>query len=99
MGLHKNQTNSGSFKKGQTPWNKRKNSKYERCERISVEGKIVYLHRHIWEEKFGEIPKGFIIHHKDGNTKNNLIENLQIMTQSEHLKLHQAECRGEIENR
>ena len=34
-----------------------------------------YLHRKIWEDNFGEIPKGFVIHHKDGNRSNNTIEN------------------------
>ena len=32
--------------------------------------------------------KGKIIHHKDDNIRNNSIENLQIMTNSEHAKYH-----------
>jgi len=31
---------------------------------------------------------GFVVHHKDGNKKNNDPKNLQIMTQQEHLHLH-----------
>jgi hypothetical protein len=87
MGLHKHQTNSTSFKKGMTPWNKCK-TVYERGNRITVNGKIVYEHRQVYEETFGKIPKGFIIHHIDGNNKNNSIENLKLLTQSEHIKLH-----------
>ena len=33
-------------------------------------------------------PKNKVVHHIDGNPKNNILNNLQIMTQSEHLKLH-----------
>jgi len=33
-------------------------------------------------------PKGLIVHHKDGNFRNNKLDNLQIMTQSEHVGLH-----------
>src|SRR3990167_10451676 len=46
------------------------------------------LHRAIWEDNFGKIPKGFHIHHKDGNTLNNEIENLECIDGKEHSKLH-----------
>ena len=42
------------------------------------------LHRDIWKETYGDIPKGFVIHHKDGNTLNNNIENLEILTNAQH---------------
>lgn len=32
--------------------------------------------------------KEFVVHHKDGNKQNNNVSNLQIMTRSEHTKLH-----------
>lgn len=35
-----------------------------------------------------EIPKGCVVHHRDGDTHNNDISNLQLMTNSEHRKLH-----------
>lgn len=47
-----------------------------------------YLHRAVWEFYNGEIPKGYVVHHKDFNPENNSIENLQLMTHSEHKKLH-----------
>lgn len=99
MGLHKGQTNSGSFKKGQIPWNKQGKTKYERGERMTFNGKTIYCHRHIWESNFGKIPKGMVIHHIDGNTKNNSIENLRLMTQSDHLKLHHSELKEVLYNR
>jgi hypothetical protein len=49
------------------------------------------LHRLIWQHYKGEIPKGHVIHHKDGNKLNNSIENLECMTQAEHSKLHRLE--------
>lgn len=47
------------------------------------------LHRLIWEDFWGcEIPKGYVIHHKDGNKLNNCILNLQLMRDKDHRSLH-----------
>lgn len=46
------------------------------------------LHRVIYEEHFGPIPQGWIIHHKDGDITNNDPSNLQAMTRSEHNRIH-----------
>lgn len=46
------------------------------------------LHRVIWEEHYGEIPKGYVVHHKDGNKLNNDIENLELMSLKEHGNMH-----------
>ena len=43
------------------------------------------LHRHVWRGAFGEIPKGCHIHHKNRNTKDNRIENLECLPSKEHL--------------
>lgn len=48
----------------------------------------VLIHRAIYEAYYGEIPKGYIIHHKDGNKLNNSIENLECLTRAEHASLH-----------
>jgi len=46
-------------------------------------------HHYIWERYHKrKVPKGFNIHHKDFNPLNNNIDNLELMTASEHLKLH-----------
>lgn len=34
------------------------------------------------------VPKGYDIHHKDGNHNNNYIENLELLTKAEHGRLH-----------
>lgn len=47
-----------------------------------------YYHHWVWEKATGKrIEKGFCIHHKDRNPKNNNIENLQYMTIAEHDRL------------
>lgn len=38
-----------------------------------------------------EIPKGHVVHHIDHDPGNNVPSNLQLMTISEHMKLHNAE--------
>jgi hypothetical protein len=40
----------------------------------------------IWENHFGKLPKGYLIYHKDGNNKNDSIENLEAITRAELLK-------------
>lgn len=46
------------------------------------------LHRVIWSHHYGEIPKGMNIHHIDHNPLNNDINNLVMMTLSEHRSHH-----------
>lgn len=46
------------------------------------------LHRLIWEHFKGQIPKGHVIHHKNGDKLNNSIENLECMSQTAHVRLH-----------
>lgn len=61
--------------------------------RWRINGKLVktYLHRVMWIEANGPIPKGHHIHHKDGNHLNNTLENLECITAAEHLSNHYAE--------
>lgn len=46
------------------------------------------LHVYVWECAYGEIPKGNVIHHKDKNKANNELENLELMEDKEHERLH-----------
>jgi len=46
------------------------------------------LHRKVWEYHNGEIPKGYHVHHKDGNRRNNDISNLILLQSSDHLSEH-----------
>ena len=45
-------------------------------------------YRKIYEYHFGEIPKGYHIHHIDGNPLNNDISNLLCISAEEHKKIH-----------
>lgn len=48
-----------------------------------------FLHRLIYEEVMGiKLPSDVVIHHKDGNTLNNCILNLEIISNSDHMSLH-----------
>ena len=48
------------------------------------------LHRQIYEDNYGEIPKGYIIHHKDNNPLNNAIDNLEILSRKKHQSTHMS---------
>jgi len=46
-------------------------------------------HREIWAATHGcPVPEGHIIHHVDGNGRNNRADNLICITPREHLRLH-----------
>ena len=47
-------------------------------------------HKLVWMQHHGEIPKGFVIHHKNGNKKDNKIENLEMMSYSNHRNTHKG---------
>jgi hypothetical protein len=51
-------------------------------------GKKVYIHRRVAEKKYGELPKGFIVHHIDGNIENNCRNNLMLLHRKDHFRLH-----------
>lgn len=46
------------------------------------------MHRYIWEYYNGKIPSGYEIHHIDFDRSNNDISNLQLVSRSEHRKIH-----------
>jgi hypothetical protein len=47
-----------------------------------------YEHRYVWEQANGKIPEGFHIHHRDGNKRNNKIENLELKEIKKHISEH-----------
>ena len=46
------------------------------------------LHRAVWEYHHGEIPKGWQVHHVDGDKSNNDISNLLLVPKSIHATYH-----------
>lgn len=66
--------------------------------RIQSCGKYYYrnqeehlLHRTVWIDNYGAIPKEYVIHHKDHNWRNNDISNLEMVSKSEHGRIHAGE--------
>jgi hypothetical protein len=57
---------------------------------IRVDGRRVYLHRHIWETHNGrQLDDGEIVHHKDENKRNNDPANLEALSgRAAHLHCH-----------
>jgi hypothetical protein len=57
---------------------------------IFLNGHNQHIHRLQWVKHHGEIPKGYVVHHKDENKLNWDITNLELITRSEHLKRHKG---------
>lgn len=55
---------------------------------VDGKGKLAYLHRYKWQTLIGGIPKGYDVHHKDGDFSYNNIFNLELIESSEHKRLH-----------
>jgi hypothetical protein len=47
----------------------------------------------VWEEAYGPLPKGLVIHHIDRDTLNDNLANLCAMSRAAHLSEHRAEIR------
>ena len=56
----------------------------------SGEHKGKLLHCLIYEENYGPIPEGFVVHHIDGLKTNNECNNLMLLSKSNHHKLHMS---------
>lgn len=64
---------------------------YEGCRYSLRQGYYIYterLHRRIWKDHYGEIPPNHHIHHKNGDSTDNRIENLECISKKDHHKLH-----------
>jgi len=47
-----------------------------------------FIHRKVFEENFGEIPEGMLVHHIDEDRLNNSPSNLELISRADHCKLH-----------
>lgn len=55
---------------------------------IWLNGENRHVHVIEWERHNGSVPKGMIVHHKDEDKMNWNIDNLELLTRSEHIKIH-----------
>ncbi len=55
---------------------------------ISTDYPRIRAHQWVWKCHHTMIPKGYHIHHKNEDKSDNRIENLELIEQSRHLKLH-----------
>ena len=62
-------------------------NKYKACK---INGKHIDEHRLVMEQYLKrKLNKNEIVHHKDGDKSNNNIDNLEVMSLSDHSRLHQ----------
>jgi hypothetical protein len=63
--------------------------KWYKYKRPSIGGKKTLYHRIVMEEFIGrKLNQDEVVHHKNGDTMDNRIENLELMQRIDHLKMH-----------
>lgn len=55
---------------------------------VKIDGQTILVHRLVWERTNGPIPEGLVVHHINGDKRDNRIENLALMTHAAHSALH-----------
>ena len=55
---------------------------------IYIAGQQIKLHVYIWEKANGPKPPKMFVHHKDGDRGNYSLDNLELLTQKEHSRIH-----------
>jgi len=59
----------------------------------------MHEHRYLMEKKLGrKLDTDEVVHHIDGNKRNNSLENLEVITRSEHSRHHAIEQHAKVIN-
>lgn len=66
---------------------------------VNKKYKTIALHQEVWKLSNGAIPKGYCIHHKDGDITNNDISNLELLDKKKHLTDHRISAWSRPESR
>ncbi|MBU2685764.1 MAG: HNH endonuclease, partial [Gammaproteobacteria bacterium] len=69
-------------------WRRDENEYFARI----YKGKLTYLHRQVWADVYGSLPKNMEIHHVNRKVGDNSIENLELLPRKEHKFKHRGEC-------
>lgn len=56
--------------------------------RRTVGARTVYLHREVWAAAHGPIPDGYHVHHRNGDTADNRLANLELIEARAHVSRH-----------
>lgn len=51
---------------------------------------VIYRSRLVWARAHGEIPRGYVIHHRNEDPMDDRLENLQMLTRAQHAAEHSS---------
>lgn len=53
-----------------------------------IDGRDTKIHVWVWERKYGPIPDGYVVHHKNHDKGDFRLSNLEILSHSDHQRVH-----------
>ena len=59
-----------------------------RYKSMLFKGHRIQKHNYVWNQHFGQVPPGFIVHHINGNSLDNRINNLAALDITMHNRIH-----------